>query len=69
VHFTELVEVAQSRLEIIVIFLALLEAIKREFVSARQDQTYGEIILERLQGGAVVEENVNAAEEIAEDWS
>jgi segregation and condensation protein A len=45
--FKELVGTANSRLEIVVTFLALLELVKRYRVSARQDGLFGEIAIER----------------------
>jgi segregation and condensation protein A len=50
-HFTTfsgLINGAQSRLEIVVTFLALLELVKRYHVSARQDDLFSEIQIEPL---------------------
>jgi segregation and condensation protein A len=45
VQFTELLNRAQTRVEILVTFLAVLEMIKRRQILARQDQLFGEIVL------------------------
>jgi segregation and condensation protein A len=45
--FKALIGDASSRLEIVVTFLALLELIKRYRVSATQDETFGNIAIER----------------------
>lgn len=66
-RFTELIETAQSRIEIIVIFLAVLESIKRQMIVARQEQAFGEIILERVEEIEMVTAT-DEADEIAEDW-
>jgi segregation and condensation protein A len=49
VTFTQLLERAQTRIEIIVTFLAILELIKRRQIRARQDALFGEIVLERRE--------------------
>ncbi len=49
IRFTALLEDAQTRVEIIVIFLAVLESIKRKLISAQQDELFGEIYLMRRQ--------------------
>jgi segregation and condensation protein A len=45
VTFSELLEEGHSRIEIIVTFLAVLELVKQREVLARQDATFGEIVL------------------------
>jgi segregation and condensation protein A len=47
VQFTRLLERAQTRIEIIVTFLAILELIKRLQIRAQQDRLFGEIVLVR----------------------
>ncbi len=47
VTFTRLLERAQTRVEIIVTFLAILELIKRQQIRAQQDALFGEIVLAR----------------------
>jgi len=47
VRFTQLLDRAQTRIEIIVTFLAILELIKRQQIRAEQDRLFGEIILIR----------------------
>lgn len=47
VTFSYLLESAQTRIEIIVTFLAILELIKRLQIRARQDTLFGEIIVTR----------------------
>lgn len=49
VTFTRLLDRAQTRIEIIVTFLAVLELIKRRQIHARQDALFGEIVLARRQ--------------------
>lgn len=46
-NFTTLVSGANTRLEVVVTFLALLELVKRYRVSARQDTLFGNIEIER----------------------
>ena len=46
-QFTRLLERAQTRIEIIVTFLAILELIKRLQIRAQQDRLFGEIVLVR----------------------
>lgn len=45
VSFSQLLEEGSSRIEIIVTFLAVLELVKQREVVARQDGTFGEIVL------------------------
>lgn len=45
VRFTALLQDARSRVEAIVIFLAVLESIKRKLVHVQQDELFGEIFL------------------------
>jgi segregation and condensation protein A len=45
VTFTHLLERAQTRVEILVTFLAILELIKRRQIRAQQDALFGEIVL------------------------
>ncbi len=47
VTFTQLLEQAQTRVEIIVTFLAILELIKQRKIRARQQDLFGEIVVER----------------------
>lgn len=47
--FKELVESGNSRLEVVVTFLALLELVKRYRVSARQEALFGDIHIERAE--------------------
>jgi segregation and condensation protein A len=54
--FKELVGAANSRLEIVVTFLALLELVKRYRVSARQEGLFGEIQVERSDDWNVEED-------------
>jgi segregation and condensation protein A len=49
VRFTSLLQDARTRVEIIVIFLAVLESIKRKIVQAQQDELFGEIYLMRRE--------------------
>ncbi len=47
VRFTALLQDARTRVEVIVIFLAVLESIKRRLIMAQQDELFGEIYLLR----------------------
>lgn len=50
--FRSLIGRAQSRIEVIVDFMAVLELIKARFLEARQPEAFGEIELVRLEGAA-----------------
>ncbi len=54
VRFTSLLQDARSRVEVIVIFLAVLESIKRRLIKAQQDGLFGEIYLMRLDESTAV---------------
>jgi len=56
VSFRRLVEHAQSRLEVIVDFLAVLELIKLGFLDAQQADAFGEIELVRIEGASAPSE-------------
>ncbi|MGD8624666.1 MAG: segregation/condensation protein A [Anaerolineae bacterium] len=62
VRFLELLEKAQSRLEVIVTLLALLEMVKQLRISVVQDRTFGEIWLEGREG-VQAPERAGAAQE------
>jgi segregation and condensation protein A len=47
VRFTALLDRAQTRVQVIVTFLAILELIKRQQIRATQDRLFGEIVLAR----------------------
>jgi segregation and condensation protein A len=47
VRFTSLLAEAQTRVEVIVTFLAVLESVKRKLISTQQDELFGEIYLIR----------------------
>jgi len=49
IYFSTLMGQAQSRLEIIVLFLAVLELIKQQHLSARQETSFGEVYLEKRE--------------------
>ena len=49
VRFRQLLEDAESRIEIIVTLLALLEMVKQLRVSMRQDRLFGEIYIEKRE--------------------
>ena len=51
-RFTELLDAASTRLEVIVTFLALLELIKQQEIRVRQESTFGEIVLDVLEPAA-----------------
>ncbi|MEE8338369.1 MAG: ScpA family protein [Dehalococcoidia bacterium] len=52
--FRALIGRAQSRIEVIVDFMAVLELIKARFLEARQPEAFGEIELVRLDGAATL---------------
>jgi segregation and condensation protein A len=54
--FSGLIPDRSSRIEIVVTFLALLELIKRYHITARQDELFGEIEFERMEGWSEDEE-------------
>ncbi len=56
VTFTQLLERAQTRIEIIVTFLAILELIKQRKIRARQETVFGEIVLERPDAPVAIED-------------
>lgn len=49
VHFSELMRRARSRTEILVTFMAILELIKQQYLSATQAAPFADILLERSQ--------------------
>ncbi len=63
VAFTQLLEQAQTRIEVIVTFLAILELIKRRQIRAQQDALFGEIVLVHREDAGQSIEPTNAA-----DW-
>ncbi|HDQ71811.1 MAG TPA: hypothetical protein ENN19_06905 [Chloroflexi bacterium] len=48
INFREVLTEARSRIEIVVTLLAILELIKRDRVQVRQEQLFGDIVIERL---------------------
>ena len=49
IYFSSLIGQAQSRLEIIVLFLAVLELIKQQHLTAKQETSFGEVYLEKRE--------------------
>ncbi|MBI3537837.1 MAG: segregation/condensation protein A [Chloroflexi bacterium] len=47
VRFSRLIQQAETRIEVIVTFLAVLEMIKRQLIRAQQEKLFGEIVLSR----------------------
>ena len=66
-RFTQLLEDARSRIEIIVIFLAVLESIKRKLINAQQDELFGEIVLLRKAAEASVEAHLAAMNKVVRE--
>jgi segregation and condensation protein A len=64
VPFSSLLVDAVSRVEVIVIFLAVLESIKRRLINARQDELFGEIYLMRRDDSAAGAATVDEFDEI-----
>lgn len=63
VSFSQLLEQAQTRIAVIVTFLAILELIKRRQIHAQQDALFGEIVLVRREDAGQIIEPTNAS-----DW-
>ncbi|MEX1021058.1 MAG: segregation/condensation protein A [Litorilinea sp.] len=61
--FSDLVETCRSRLEIVVTFLAVLELMKQYELTARQAETFGEILLEHDPHAAEMAEPVPGDED------
>jgi len=55
-HFKELLGEKPTRIEVVVTFLALLELVKRYRVSAKQEQLFSDIEIERMNGWDTDEE-------------
>lgn len=66
VEFTALLNEAQSRVEIIVTFLAILESLKRKMILVDQDDMFGEIYISKRQEG---DAHVPTIEELEEDFA
>lgn len=49
VSFRNLIEPYRSRLDVVVTFLALLELVKRQYVLVRQEELFGDILLESTE--------------------
>jgi segregation and condensation protein A len=64
VAFTSLLLDAASRVEVIVIFLAVLESIKRRLIKVQQDELFGEIYLMRWDDAAVANLSIDEVDEI-----
>ncbi len=62
--FRALISSAQSRLAIIVEFLAVLELVKTRYLEARQSEAFGDIDLVKVLGG-----EPPSAEQLAEDFT
>jgi len=67
VRFSRLLEEAQTRVEVIVTFLAVLELIKLRKINVQQDRIFGEIVLLRRADVAVSSEAIESAS--AEDYT
>lgn len=66
VAFSELLEQARTRIEVIVTFLAVLESLKRKLISVKQDGMFGEIFVTRRDDA---EANVPTLEELENDFA
>lgn len=64
VRLSSLLQDAETRVEVIVIFLAVLESIKRRLLQARQDELFGEIYLMRREETAPALASLDDADEI-----
>lgn len=54
VHFSSLMKNAESKMEVIVTFLALLELVKQKHIVVRQQSTFDEIIVESNQPNEIL---------------
>ena len=59
--FRSLIGRAESRIEVIVDFMAVLELIKARFLEARQPTVFGEIEMVRLDGATPTTEEIEEA--------
>lgn len=67
VNFRALLDEAQTQLEIIVTFLAVLESLKRKLIRVTQDGMFGEIYLDKRDEAA--EADVPTLEELESDFA
>jgi segregation and condensation protein A len=67
IRFSRLLQQAQTRVEVIVTFLAVLELIKLRKINVQQDRIFGEIVLLRRPDVAVSAEAIESAN--AEDYT
>ena len=51
-EFSKLISECECKIELVVTFLALLEMIKQKMVKVYQNESFGEILIERLEGEA-----------------
>jgi segregation and condensation protein A len=65
--FRELVGGAQTRVEVVVDFLAVLELIKARYLEAQQDDAFGDIALVRISGAVAALDGIEA--QLAEDFA
>ncbi len=66
VQFTALLQEANTRIEIIVTFLAILESLKRKLIFVEQDDMFGEIYLTKREEA---ESHVPTLEELENDFA
>lgn len=66
VQFTNLLQEARSRVEVIVTFLAILESLKRKLVFVEQDDTFGEIYISKRDEA---ETHVPTLEDLENDFA
>jgi segregation and condensation protein A len=66
VRFTSLLEEANTRVEIIVTFLAILESLKRKLIFVEQDNMFGEIFLSKREDA---QSHVPTLEELENDFA
>ena len=55
-EFSKLMSECECKIELVVTFLALLEMIKQRIVKVYQNDSFGEILIERLEGGDTEDE-------------
>ncbi len=67
--FTELLDGQDSPEIVVVNFLAILDLFKRGMISVKQDEIFGEIEIEHIEGAEAFELDDSVLAELDEDWA
>ncbi len=67
--FTELLDGQDSPEIVVVNFLAVLDLFKRGLISVKQDEIFGEIEIEHIEGAAAFELDDSVLAELDDDWA